>query len=292
MQTGPEIRDPIAYLRVLLILGRSSNLPTVWSNCLAGWLLGGAGTWGHLGFLFVGASLLYTGGMFLNDAFDTSFDRAHRRERPIPSGRIAEREVWIWGFVLLGSGLTGLAFCGPSTAALASFLEFCILLYNAIHKWTPASPVIMGACRGLLLLTAASTGESGVTGLAVWSALVLTAYTIGLSFIARRESTGGVRLQAVPCVLLLLPAFLALMVNTGPFITQTMVAITLLLGWIAWAIRPLLGPEPQGSAGRCVALLIAGMPLVDLLALAGDLAPAFLLFVLLALLAQRFIPAT
>ena len=28
----------------LLILGRVSNLPTVWWNCFAGWLLGGGGS--------------------------------------------------------------------------------------------------------------------------------------------------------------------------------------------------------------------------------------------------------
>ena len=32
-----------SYLRTLLVLGRASNLPTVWSNCLAGWLLGEGG---------------------------------------------------------------------------------------------------------------------------------------------------------------------------------------------------------------------------------------------------------
>src|SRR5213594_1545943 len=35
------------YWRTLLILGRASNVPTVWSNCLAGWLLGGGGSIGR-----------------------------------------------------------------------------------------------------------------------------------------------------------------------------------------------------------------------------------------------------
>ena len=26
--------------RALLVLGRVSNLPTIWSNCLCGWLIG------------------------------------------------------------------------------------------------------------------------------------------------------------------------------------------------------------------------------------------------------------
>ena len=73
-------------LRTLLILGRVSNLPTVWSNCLAGWWLAGAGSAGKLPLLLLGISAQYIGGMYLNDAFDADFDRQRRAARPIPSG--------------------------------------------------------------------------------------------------------------------------------------------------------------------------------------------------------------
>ena len=68
----------IAKCRTLLLLGRVSNLPTVWSNCLAGWLLGGGGEWWRLGLLSCGATSMYVGGMFLNDAFDAAFDKAEQ----------------------------------------------------------------------------------------------------------------------------------------------------------------------------------------------------------------------
>jgi 4-hydroxybenzoate polyprenyltransferase len=74
--------------RVMLVLGRVSNLPTVWSNCLAGWVLAGGGIQNELLVFCAGATFLYLGGMFLNDAFDTDFDRRHRPERPIVSGQI------------------------------------------------------------------------------------------------------------------------------------------------------------------------------------------------------------
>src|SRR3954452_796413 len=81
--------------RTLLVLGRVSNLPTVWSNCLAAWLLGGGGkNWDRFALVCSGATLLYIGGMYLNDAFDANFDAQHRRERPIPSGRIPLGWVW------------------------------------------------------------------------------------------------------------------------------------------------------------------------------------------------------
>jgi 4-hydroxybenzoate polyprenyltransferase len=73
-------------LRALLALGRVSHLPTVWSNCLAGWWLGGHGNFSKLPLLFLGVSALYTGGMFLNDAFDADFDRsAARNGRSLPA---------------------------------------------------------------------------------------------------------------------------------------------------------------------------------------------------------------
>src|SRR3954468_4225694 len=84
-------------LRTLLVLGRASNVPTVWSNCLAGWLISGGGSVGALLLLCAGATALYIGGMYLNDAFDVEFDRLNRNERPIPSGAISVGDVWGYG---------------------------------------------------------------------------------------------------------------------------------------------------------------------------------------------------
>src|SRR5271157_550207 len=137
-------------LRTFLILGRVSNLPTVWSNCLAGWWLAGGGPWPGLLCVSISVSFLYLGGMFLNDAFDAGFDRNHRRARPIPSGAITEKEVWRWGFVWLVLGLAGMAWLGAVTAVLALLLAGCILFYNAIHKIMGIALVLMGGCRFLV----------------------------------------------------------------------------------------------------------------------------------------------
>jgi hypothetical protein len=91
---------------VFLELGRVSNLPTVWSNVLAGMVLSGG--WlapGALLAVLAGASAIYVGGMFLNDAFDAEIDARERPERPIPSGRIARRAVFAIGFAQLAGGV-------------------------------------------------------------------------------------------------------------------------------------------------------------------------------------------
>ena len=132
------LRRP-SKLRTLLVLGRVSNLPTVWSDCLAGWFLGGQGNGAALPGATLAASFLYVGGMFLNDAFDADFDFHHRRTRPIPSGAISEQAVWRWGFLWLALGLGTAAGLGQMVLLWAAVLSACIILYNAIHKWTPSA---------------------------------------------------------------------------------------------------------------------------------------------------------
>ncbi|HVR35812.1 MAG TPA: UbiA family prenyltransferase [Methylomirabilota bacterium] len=281
------------YLRTLLILGRTSNLPTVWSNCIAGWYLGAGEDWTRLLVLCVGATCLYLGGMFLNDAFDADFDRQHRSERPIPTGAISVGGVWLWGLGWLAAGALILMQFGRVTAILTLLLLICILIYDAVHKAMAFAPVLMAVCRFLLYLVASSVSEQGVGGLAIWGGFALAAYIIGLSFIARRESTRGA-VSGWPAILLLAPIGLAMLVNTGSYLT-TALQLSVLLGlWILWCLSHTLW-RPNRNVGRTVAGLLAGIVLVDLVAITG--APLWLGMLLLVLFAstlvfQRFIPAT
>jgi|SRR5687768_4849938 len=281
------------FLRTFLILGRVSNLPTVWSNCLAAWWLGGGGSWERFFWLCAGATLVYLGGMFLNDAFDEEFDRQHRPERPIPAGDIGTPEVWMMGGALLSCGMVCLLFLGKTTAVLAVFLVLLVLIYDAVHKIIHIAPVLMAGCRFFLFLVAASAAVEGVTGLAIWTAYALAAYIIGLSYIARKESGRG-PLPYWPAYLLACPIVLSLLTNDGDYLWRAII-LSLLLG--SWIIRSLyhIFWAPVPHIGRTVSGLLAGIVLVDLLAIAGGSAPITLIFVLLfatALLCQRFIPAT
>ena len=112
----------MARLRLFLVLGRVSNGPTVWSNCLAAWWLSGGGPWKRFTWLGTGVTLLYIAGMFLNDACDAAFDRRYRPERPIPAGRISRRAVWGLGLAGLLLGWLVLLPLGASVAAWAGVL--------------------------------------------------------------------------------------------------------------------------------------------------------------------------
>lgn len=95
--------------RTALKLGRVSNLPTVWSNVVAASVLAGGAPIRTLAFIAGAMSLLYVGGMFLNDAFDAESDARERPERPIPSGEISAGSVLGAGFAMLAAGVAMLA---------------------------------------------------------------------------------------------------------------------------------------------------------------------------------------
>lgn len=281
------------YLRTLLVLGRVSNLPTVWSNCLAGWLLGGAGSLSSLLLLCFGGSCLYIGGMYLNDAFDVEFDRLNRRERPIPSGAITSGDVWGYGISWLLLGMALIYFFNTTTLGLAVLLLLSILLYDAVHKAIAFSPVIMASCRFFLLLMAASAGRDGVTGIAVWSAFALASYIVGLSYVARSESNRGA-IRFWPCLCLAAPFYLAWLVNVGEFRKQSLLISVVLLLWVIWCLNHTFFAAEK-HIGRTVSGLLAGIALTDLLGTVGAPIGWQFIFTLLfgaALLCQRYIPAT
>jgi 4-hydroxybenzoate polyprenyltransferase len=280
-------------LRTFLVLGRVSNLPTVWSDCLAAWWLGGGGNLWTLVCVSISVSFIYEGGMFLNDAFDATFDLNHRRTRPIPSGAISEREVWQWGFAWMVLGVAGVAWLGTTTLVLALSLSACVLAYNAIHKWTPLAPLLMGACRLGVYLVAASAASNGVEGEVIWKGLALAAYVAGLSWLARKESA-RVEINYLPCILLAAPIFIAGCVDDGPWAGAGMLFSVVLAAWALWALSRSLG-RGGANVGFTVSRLLAGIVLVDLLAAAGTSSPwagLFGVWFVLALLLQRFIPAT
>jgi hypothetical protein len=285
------------WIRTHLLLARASNLPTVWSNCVAGWLLAGGGQWTDLGAVFAGATLLYTGGMYLNDAFDADFDRQHRSERPIPRGEISSEAVWAIGFSMLGTGVLCFFLFSTATMIFALLLSLFILVYDIVHKMFALAPVIMAGCRTLLILVAATTGMHGVAGgrinHSIWAALVMGCYIVGLSYLARRESRPG-PLRYWPCALLGAPLVLAFIVNQPFNMLRSAIVSGAIILWIVRCLRFTLW-SPQRNIGRTVGGLLAGIPLIDLLSVWTGAPAVGLLFVgffLLALLFQRFIPAT
>jgi 4-hydroxybenzoate polyprenyltransferase len=284
-----------------LRLGRVSNLPTIWTNVLAGAVLSGATIAPlSLAFLLLALSLFYVAGMYLNDAFDREFDATAYPQRPIPSGAVQARTVFIIGLLGLATGellLIGLGYgveggrgWPPALAGLC--LAATIVYYNINHKDNPYGPVLMGLCRMQVYLTTALAVTPTLPENVWWGGGLLFAYIIGLSYIARQETLAQLT-SLWPL------AFLA-----APFIygmqdaLRSVVPALIYMGFFAWvlyAVRRLMR-RSQLDIREGISTLIAGIALLDalLIALADEpwLAVAAVGGCFLTRIAHRFIPGT
>jgi 4-hydroxybenzoate polyprenyltransferase len=277
-----------------------SNLPTVWTNTLAGSVLAGVAVGpGRLMVLALAFSLLYTGGMYLNDAFDRETDRRERPERPIPSGRVAPRAVFVIGFALLAAGVVVVGTAatpsesgGPAAAWAGLLLAGVIVGYDAWHKANPLSPVVMGLCRVLVYVTAALAVAGRVGPAVAGGAAVLLAYLIGLTYVAKQENLSEVR-HLWPLAFLGAPFVYAWATLLGGGLGAALYVG--LLVWAAYAVSWLVRPGHR-DIRRAVVSLIAGISLLDalLIAGAGDSARAVWAVVgfALTLVFQRWVPGT
>jgi 4-hydroxybenzoate polyprenyltransferase len=191
-------------LKTLFELGRISNLPTVWSNVLAGVVIAG-GTIGlqSTSILIASLSLFYIGGMFLNDAFDTEFDIIERPERPIPSKKITQKMVFVIGFILLILGIFLLYIEAFTTNVfnlnlilfLGMLLSAFIIIYNKYHKNNPYSPLIMGFCRISIYFIVSAFFLSYFNIHIFVASFFLLSYLIGLTYLAKQENIGYLKNQ-------------------------------------------------------------------------------------------------
>lgn len=251
-------------LQILLTLSRAASLPTVWSNCLAGWWLGGGGNYWKLPFLLLGVSVLQTGGMFLNDAFDQDYDRRQRPDRPIPAGKISASLVWQLGFGQLVAGIFLLVFCSQISAGAAIVLSLFILLYNFSHKFFTAAPWLLAVCRLWIYVIAGAAGKTGLNGWVIYSGVALAFYVAGTHYVIRRETFRAV-IPHWPLLLLALPIALALLMNSGHFRWPAIGVSVLLTLWVAFGVKAVI-INGQANSGWIASILFAGIVLVDWLA--------------------------
>ena len=278
-------------IQTILKLGRVSNLPTVWTNALAGLVLAGQASVQVFLVVALALSLFYTGGMWLNDAFDAEIDARERANRPIPMGEIGVNTVFSVGFALLFAGILVSFTLGGTAGLMGVGLAIAVVVYDWLHKRTVLSPVIMGITRFFCyLLAAAAVGT--IAGPVVLGALGLLAYIVGLTYAAKQEAYDRLD-RAWPLAVLALPLIYAL--------SQSINAPLALAIWggllvvVLLALRLLLRRN-KGDVPKAVVTMIAGISLYDatLIAGAGQATLALLAVAgfALTLLLQRVVSGT
>ena len=286
---------------VALKLGRVSNLPTVWTNTLAGLVLAGGVTGDfRVPWLLLALSLCYIAGMFLNDAFDREFDARYRPERPIPSGEVRATTVFGAGFAMLAVGIGLLVWVGygfpegtawrPAAAGLA--LAATIVFYDRYHKQNPASPVVMGLCRMLVYVTAGYAVAAAPPPRIFVMGLLLLCYLVGLTYIAKQEHLQRVA-NLWPLTFLVIPLLWGLQASLDDATVATVGLLFLL--WVGYSLR-FLWRRRVGDVPRAVGGLLAGICLWDALVTAAMGLPAIAALAValfgLTLVLQRFVSPT
>ena len=277
-------------IRALLATLRIANAPSVVSNVFLGWMLGVAlaidsdvyGVVSRLPFLVCLAGLLlYFAGNLANDWFDRSWDEQRRPERALPSG-LFKPGSYLAASLLCASVGCILAFreslaCGVCALGILA----CIAIYTRYHKQAIWAVIPMGLCRaGLYALGMASILQdpraAGELGAEPWKfalgnwitlapyALGLFCYIAGLSLSARYEGMEN----APPGPRLISKCLIAFPLLAMPCLTMPGWPVMSLLGmipfamWLALSFTRYAKPIPA-----YVSALLAGIPLVDLIAL-------------------------
>lgn len=275
--------------RPWLDLIRVGNLPTVWTNVLAGAVCGGFAAGGPIdprGVALAAAagSCAYAAGMALNDIADAARDRAEKPHRPIAAGALSRRGAAVLAGLcaLIGPGLAYAAGGAWSAAVLGAILLLAAL-YNLLHALSAWPIAALALCRGLLYPlgaiggAAVSADPSIAARPIVWvPAAGLAVYTAMLSMAARSEDRPGNRV----------PAWLAFGVGAPAIAPAAWIvasaqpapaawlwggaALATLVVWMARTAALATGTAPPRRPGpprtvRAVMAWLAGLALVDAL---------------------------
>jgi 4-hydroxybenzoate polyprenyltransferase len=147
--------------------------------------------------VLISSSCLYMGGMVWNDWFDVKQDRRERPGRPIPSGRVSEKNAAIVGAVLIFTGLCAAGIAdgvdavegrGWMSSRIAVMLVAAIFLYDGILKKTWAGQYAMGACRFFNVLLGLSAAGKPISPWGYALAFAIGVYIVGVTWFAKTEA--------------------------------------------------------------------------------------------------------
>jgi len=261
---------PHSFQRDWAAMTRLPNAPTVWSNVFTGWVIAGGVFAGHafgrFGLTLLGGTLFYAGGALFSEVWDVEFDREHRSERPLPSGRVKRPIAAVVSCALMAAGAALFSLAGAPIQVVAT-LVLCIVLYAFIHK-AAAVPgiVLMGLCRALLGWAAALAAMESAHDARYWT-IALWAVVAAISWLARGESRAGAGGIVAPLILWMLAPLAGALVAFSFFRANwgALAGFALWTVVCAWAVRPLRESGSSTARKATVGRMLAALPVVDAL---------------------------
>lgn len=259
----------MSKLTAYMQLARLSNIPTVFSNVLVGVAVAagpGPFPWYAVGLSILVSSLLYVGGMALNDLLDRHIDAEERPQRPIPSGAVSVLEVRLFTAFCFVTPVAMIATLVPKALPFVLALVTAIVLYDVLHKKWFGSLFFMGLCRSFVYLLAASVtwntveATSHVGGVSIFAVLIAL-YIVGLTIVAQKEVSGGLGYRRGLAVAMIFLPFLAFVLVPPRDIVWTVPAGFILVIWLARSAQFLRMDPPK--VVPAVLGWLAGISLLD-----------------------------
>jgi 4-hydroxybenzoate polyprenyltransferase len=225
--------------------------------------------------LLASSSLLYIGGVVLNDVFDRELDARERPDRPLPSGRISPGVALGFGGTMLVAGAVfgwAAAFLINNlvTGAIVIILVTSILIYDAGLKSTVIGPVLMGACRMFNVLLGMSAANIPFAPEHWVVAGAIGLYIAGVTWFSRTENTRSARIALAGATITMILSIALL--GTLPLFSERLVPLLqeepqrwyllmlflgILIGWRC--LRAIIAPSPaqvQAAVAQSILSLI------------------------------------
>lgn len=277
-KTYQQLSESQAWFKML----RISNAPTIFSNVMVGLALAIQSQaemyeavlasprleyLKPLGVISIALLLIYFSGMIFNDAADAAWDKKNRPDRPIPIGVIRKRDAWLTASFMLGCGvlLSGM-YQWTGAMVLTILLALTVVAYTFLHRWLIPAVVLMALSRAavyVIVMTALRPPPPFVHLLGF--CIAIGVYTALLTFIGRKEHTGGLKHAWLVLLMLIPPCIPIVMYGDGNvFVWFMLVAFT---AWMVLAWRDFRLSTSQPVAG--MHKLLAGFCLLDCVLIAS-----------------------
>jgi geranylgeranylglycerol-phosphate geranylgeranyltransferase len=135
--------------------------------------------------------LINGAGNTINDFFDAESNRMNKPERPIPSGRVSDRNAFFYSVVLFALGILLSAFINYICFIIAVINAVVLILYSKTFQEGVFSSMSAGYLTGSAFLFGAAA--AGNMSLAFWLFLIITFSTMSRELVKFMEDMEGDR---------------------------------------------------------------------------------------------------